>query len=166
MFSCGLKFVIDILRRWLGEKFFWRLAELDVLTKHKFKGENPSNWQATKCCICNLKLAVGSSDLSSKKISPYFDYAVSKEHAFIRNIFDPDELKTSKNIETLKKYHGAFRQFVQIVTLLNSRYSKESDIEEISDDCIVNFLNENNFESFAELFERVEKTEIKKITIV
>ena len=113
-----------------------------------------------------MKLAVGSSDLSSKKISPYFDYAVSKELAFIRNIFDPDELKTSKNIETLKKYHGAFRQFVQIVTLLNSRYSKESDIEEISDDCIVNFLNENNFESFAELFERVEKTEIKKITIV
>ena len=78
----------------------------------------------------------------------------------IRNIFDPDKLKTSKNIETLEKYHTPLRQLVQIVILFNLRYSKESDIEEISDDYIVNFMNENNLESFVELFEEKDRQKI------
>ena len=72
-------------------------------------------------------------------------------------------MKTSRNIETVEKCHAALRQFAQIVILLNLRYSKESDIEEIPYDCIVNFMNENNFEGFAELFEEVEKTEINNL---
>ena len=44
---------------------------------------------------------------------------------------DLDELKTSRNIETVEKCHAALKQFVQIVILLNLRYSKESDIEEV-----------------------------------
>ena len=112
-----------------------------MLTKQTFKRENPIDWQTSKGCICKLKLAVGSSDLLSGKMSTYFDFATSKERPFIRNIFDPDKLKTSKNIETLEKYHATFNQFVQIVILLNSRYSKESDIEETSDYCLANFLN-------------------------
>ena len=68
-------------------------------------------------------------------------------------------MKTSKNIETLEKYHTPLRQLVQIVILFNLRYSKESDIEEISDDYIVNFMNENNLESF-ELFEEKDRQKI------
>ena len=44
--------------------------------------------------------------------------------------------------------------------LFNLRYSKESDIEEISDDYIVNFMNENNLESFVELFEEKDRQKI------
>ena len=33
MFSCELKFVIDLLKKWLVENFFNRYKELDMLTK-------------------------------------------------------------------------------------------------------------------------------------
>ena len=34
MFSCELKFVIDLLKKWLAENFFNRYKELDMLTKN------------------------------------------------------------------------------------------------------------------------------------
>ena len=33
MFSCELKFVIEILKKWLAEKYFRRFKELDFFTK-------------------------------------------------------------------------------------------------------------------------------------
>ena len=43
MFSCELKFVIDILKKWLIEKIFQRFDELDMLSKQSFKRENLIN---------------------------------------------------------------------------------------------------------------------------
>ena len=40
---------------------------------------------------------------------------------------------------------------LRIVTLLNTNYSTDSDIEDISDDCVAEFVNEMNFDSFADL---------------
>lgn len=40
MFPCKLKFLIDILKKWLGEKFFQRFNELDLFSKQRFKSEN------------------------------------------------------------------------------------------------------------------------------
>lgn len=83
------------------------------------------------CLICELKLALGSSDGPGKKIQTYFDFVVSKEHAFIGNIFDKEDLENCTEIKTKENYHESFRLFLQ----LNMRYSK--DIEDISDDCII-----------------------------
>ena len=41
MFSCKLKFVIDLLKKWLAKKYFRRYKELDFFTKWKFKTETP-----------------------------------------------------------------------------------------------------------------------------
>ena len=41
MFSCKLKFVIDLLKKWLTEKYFRRYKELDLFSKQRFKRENP-----------------------------------------------------------------------------------------------------------------------------
>ena len=105
MFSCKLKFIIDLLKRWLAEKYFRRYKELDFFTKQKFKRENPIDWNKINCAICGFRL--------------------------------------------------------QIVVLLNTSYSNESDVEDISDDCISEFVNEMNFDSFSNLFLEVENTEIK-----
>ena len=43
MFSCELKFVIDILKKWLIEKIFQRFDKLDMLSKQSFKRENLIN---------------------------------------------------------------------------------------------------------------------------
>ena len=68
-----------------------------------------------------------------------------------------------KSIQTLEKYHKTYRNMLQILALLNANYSKDSDIEDISDDCVADFVNEINFDSFAELYLNVENTEIKNM---
>ena len=45
--------------------------------------------------ICNFHLPTAVSDFPCNKITTYIDFAVHKEHAFMRNIFDQDELKQS-----------------------------------------------------------------------
>ena len=52
---------------------------------------------------------------------------------------------------------------LQIVVLLSTNYSNKSDIEDISDDCITEFINEMNFESISDLFLEIENIEVKNI---
>ena len=75
-----------------------------------------------------------ASNFPNEKITTFLDFVIEKEHSFIRNIFDHDKLKLSKNIETLEKYEASFKKMLRIVVLLNTNYSKERDVEDISDD--------------------------------
>ena len=50
---------------------------------------------------------------------------------------------------------------LRIVVLLNANYSKESDVEDISDDSIIEFINEYGFENFEDLFLETENTQVK-----
>lgn len=52
---------------------------------------------------------------------------------------------------------------LQIVVLLYTNYSSESDIEDILDDWIAEFVSEMNFESFSDFFLETENTEVKNI---
>lgn len=45
--------------------------------------------------------------------------------------------------------------------MLNTKYSKENYIEDISDDCISQFVLENGFNSFEDLYLEIANTEIK-----
>ena len=91
----------------------------------------------------------------------YLDFVGRKQHAFIRNIFDQDELKQSIPISSIEKYHESFRKVLQMVSLLQTSCSSESDIEDISDDCIAQFVENKNFESFSEFFLEIENAEVK-----
>lgn len=64
-------------------------------------------------------------------------------------------------MKTFEKYHQGFRSVLQIVLLLNSRYSIQSNIEDISDEFIVQFVEENCFENFDELFSEIDETKIR-----
>ena len=50
---------------------------------------------------------------------------------------------------------------LQIVVLLNTNYSSESDIEDISGDCIIGFVSEMNFDNFTDLYLEIENTQVK-----
>ena len=119
MFLCELKFVIDILKKWLSEKYFRHFKELNFFTIQKFERENPVYWEETNCVICEFRLPTA---VSNEKISTYLDFVIAKEHAFVRNIFNYDELKQPKSIEAHEKYHETFRRMLQIVVLLNRSY--------------------------------------------
>ena len=43
MFFCELKFVIDLLKKWLADIYFRRVKEIDYFKKQNFKRENPIN---------------------------------------------------------------------------------------------------------------------------
>ena len=79
-------------------------------------------------------------------------------YTFIRNIFDPEDLTLSKNIETLEKYDGSFKKMLRIVVLLNDNYSKDTEVGDISDDCIAEFVDKYEFESFEDLYLDIENT--------
>ena len=163
MFSCELKFVINILKKWLYEKYFRRSKGLDLFIKQKSKRERPIDWEERNRAICKFRLPTAASNFPNEKLSTSLDFVIAKEHAFIRNIFDYDELKQSKSIETHERYQERFRKMLQIVVLSNTTYLNESDIEDILDDCIAEFVNEMSFESFSDLFLEIENTEDKNI---
>ena len=52
---------------------------------------------------------------------------------------------------------------LRIVVLLNTNYLKESDVEDISDNCMIEFINEINIDSFEEIFLEIKNTEIRNM---
>ena len=58
MFSCELKFVMDICKKWFAQKIGSRFRELYLFTKQRYRRENPIKWEETKCCICDFNLAI------------------------------------------------------------------------------------------------------------
>ena len=45
MFSCELKFILDIYKKWSDEKFTCRNMELDLFTKQRYRREYPLDWE-------------------------------------------------------------------------------------------------------------------------
>ena len=117
MFLCKRKFVINLLKKWLVEKYSRRHRELDFFSKQSFKRENRIDWERTNYAIYGFHLPTTASNFPSKEISTYLFFVIAKEHAFIRSIFEYDKLKLSKSIETHEKYHEAFRKMLQIPTI-------------------------------------------------
>ena len=62
----------------------------------------------------------------------------------------------SKSIQTLENYHQVFKKMLQLVALLNTNYSSESDIEDISDDCVAEFVEEMGFETLKIFISRLK----------
>ena len=68
MFSSELKFVIDILKKCLSEKYYKLSKQLEFFTKQKFKRENPIDWEETNCVICGFHLSTAASNFLNGKV--------------------------------------------------------------------------------------------------
>ena len=71
MFSCELELVIDLLKKWLADKFFKKFRELDYFTKQRFKSENPINWSQTNCVICGFRLSTKLMRFPNEKLETF-----------------------------------------------------------------------------------------------
>ena len=98
-----------------------------------------------------------------EKIQTYLDFVISKEHAFIRNIFNKEDFEYCAKIKTWENYYESFRLFLQIVIFLNTRYSRESDIEDIFYNCIEQFVQNNAIDGLKDLYLETSNVEIKTI---
>ena len=50
---------------------------------------------------------------------------------------------------------------LRIVVLFNDNYSKDTGVDNISDDCIAEFIDEYEFESFEDLYLDIENKQVK-----
>ena len=167
MFSCELKFTLDICKKWFDEKFTCRNMELDLFTKQRHRREYPLDWENGRCCICDFDLSLGRAKMTkneSEKMT-YLEFVVKKEHAFIRNIFQLEDLAECPEMSTLENYFENFKKFIQVALLLENGYSPQSDAEFISDSCIEEFLRDNEIEDFQDLYTEVPNVRIKNVIV-
>ena len=68
----------------------------------------------------------------------YYDFVVKRENSFIRNVFDKEDL--TPPIVRLERYYSSFSLFVHVVKLLISHYSEESNVEDIDNYCVADFI--------------------------
>ena len=163
--STELKFTIDVLVKWFYDIFKSRLNELDEINKQLFTRNNPIDWSHETCVICGFKLATGiRHDHNHDNLTTGYDFTVTKEHIFLRNIYSSQELKQSKNIKDLEYYYRAFDYFLHGTLLLDKSYNKNSEIEFFDHGNMARFLDETldlQYFSFLELYETINNFEIK-----
>ena len=93
MFNVELKFACDILMSWFRRK----LQKNAILNEEtiKFKKCKPITSDA-ECTICSFPLSADVKGLEFKENQmSYLDFLIRKEYAFLNNIYDEDQLKSS-----------------------------------------------------------------------
>ena len=147
----------------MTEKFMRKNATLDMCSKQQYKKKNPVNFSSTKDVICNFNIALATTNGPFPQDMTYFDFVAQKEHHFLRNVLDPDELKLSKNMKNIEAYFAAFEKFIKIVSVLANRHTADNNIAFIEEDFLVEFLANSQITSFSELFFEISQTDVKNL---
>ena len=138
MFNIELKFACDILICWFNNK----------LKKLNLANERVVNYRRcfpvtseTKCAICDFALDVELKGLEYKenKMS-YLDFLIRKEYAFIKNIFDEEELKLSKTICNLETYWQKMKLYTHLIKLAEIELKSANIFSDIDDESLQKFL--------------------------
>ena len=115
MFNIELRFACDILMCWFNEKFKKPQTNLNNQVAIDYRRAFPITVE-TKCVICDFPIEVDPKGLEYKENNmSYLDFLIRKEYAFIRNIFDEDDLKQSKYMRSknLLEQNEATHPFVK-----------------------------------------------------
>ena len=113
MFNVELKFACDILMAWFKRK----IQKSVVNNEHSviFKRFNPITLN-TQCSICSFPLSVDAKGLEFKQNQmSYLNFLIRKEYAFIKNIYDKDELKISEPLSSLEKYWQTMKRYIIMI---------------------------------------------------
>ena len=108
MFNRELKFVVDICKKCISEKLLRKNHTLEMFNKISFKKKSPVSFSETKCIIYNFNFDVATTNGPEAEEMTYYNFVIQKEHCFLRNIFDPDTLKKSKNMNSIGAYFQAY----------------------------------------------------------
>ena len=72
----------------------------------------------------------------------YLDFLIRKEYAFLRNIFDEDELKQSKSICDLDTYWNKMKLYLYLIKVSEIELKSTNFFSDISDEILLDFLME------------------------
>ena len=144
MLNIELKFACDILNWWFQYKIKPNKMSLSNIERINYSRNNLVTTES-KCCICKFRLDVmpKSSNLKEKNKMSYTDFLVAKEHAFIRNIYDENDLKNSKDLCSFENYYEAMVLYTHLVQVAENEIKTVISYEDIFDDKLRDFLTEN-----------------------
>ena len=142
MFNIELKFPCDILMCWFNEKFKKPQANLDNQVAVDYRRLFPITAN-TKCTICDFAIEVEPKGLEYKKNDmSYLDFLIRKEYAFLRNIFDEDDLKQSKSKCNLETYWNKMKLYLHLIKVSEIELKSANFFSDIDDDLLKDFLME------------------------
>ena len=94
----------------------------------------------------------------------YLDFLIKKEYAFLKNIFDEDDLKKSKSICNLETYYDKMQLYLHLIRVSEVEVKSASFFSDISDDLLEGFLMEY-CDAYQYDVEGLVENEIKKFEV-
>ena len=139
MFNIELKFACDILMCWFNNKLKKLNLANEIVINYRRVFPLTSE---TKCAICDFALDVELKDLEYKenKMS-YLDFLIRKEYAFIKNIFDEEELKLSKSIRNLETYWQKMKLYIHLIKVAEIELKSANIFSDIEDELLQKFID-------------------------
>ena len=138
MFNIELKFARDILMCWFNNKL--KKLNLDNEIAINYRRAFPITSE-TKCVICDFALEVDPKGLEYKENEmSYLDFLMRKEYAFIKNIFDEEELKLSKSISNLETYWQKMKLYIHLLKVAEIQLKSANFFSDIPDELLQKFL--------------------------
>ena len=120
----------------------------------------------TKCVICDFALDIEPEGLEYKENEmSYLDFLIRKEYAFIKNVFDEEELKLSESINNLETYWRKMKVYIHLIKVAEIELKSAYFFSDIDDESLRNFLfdycdaYENNVNELTE--DEIKKFEVK-----
>ena len=127
--------------------------------------KKPIDWKNDKCYLCKFKLDIMPTRFDKSNLEMIFgDFAIRYEHKFLRNIFSPEQLQKTENLNSLESYYKVYKKVISCVIKLQN-LQQTVDFCELDNE-VVNTLqdiDENN-ESINQLRDNIDNIEIKNIT--
>ena len=164
MFNTELKFACDILLCWFNKKFKKPRTNLNNSDSTQYRRLNPIT-SDTKCVICDFAIEVDPKGLKYKENDmSYLDFLIKKEYAFLKNIFDEDDLKKSKSICNLETYYDKMQLFLHLIRVSEVELLSATFFSDISDDLLEGFLMEY-CDAYQYDIEGLVENEIKKFEV-
>ena len=107
-----------------------------------FKKYNPIT-SDSQCTICSFPLNVDVKGLEFKENQmSYLDFLIRKEYAFIKNIYDEDELKFSNVLCSLEKYWQMMKSYILMIKTAEIDLQYVYHFSEIENENLKNILYE------------------------
>ena len=167
MFNIEITFAADILLKGFNMKVKPKHLEFDPFVRIQYQRENPIDWETTKCFICNFPLNINVKGLGyNESDMSYIDFAIRKEHIFLRNIYEVEDLNKSKNIKNIEFYYAAFDRFLKILKCMENELKDAATYDDIYNDDVRNFLEEECpawSDSVEDLMNDIKAVEIKNL---
>ena len=142
LFNIELKFACNLLKKWYKFKIKSNYLNVPNILRIEYERNHPITADS-KCKICNFPLDVSPKGLEYKENEQsYLDFLIRKEHTFIRNIFDKEELQKSRYFKSLEDYHDAMCLYIHLVRIAECEIKNVESYDLIYDNDLQEFLKD------------------------